>query len=220
MKKSKLFWGIVFISIAVLLILNIFGVTFWLPETIPAWKILLGLLFLGISIDSMICRRIYLIFFPLSFILILFEKELAKLFHFKTGNIATTWTFLTIAGLLTLGFLLVLPKKMKINPSGMGSSIRYIDCSVHFNETIENNLSSCELFFTNTDRYTGNGSITIDNNMGAVILNIPNDWYVISTVENNMGTVNMPKRNEISGIKRLEIKGTNNMGAVNIKYAR
>ena len=79
MKKSKIFWGSMFITIGVLLILNIFGVTFGLPESIPVWRILLGLIFLGITVDSIINRRIYLIFFPLAFTAALFEKELAWL---------------------------------------------------------------------------------------------------------------------------------------------
>lgn len=220
MKKAKLFWGIMFISIAVLLILNIFGVTFWLPETIPAWKLFVGLLLLGVSVDSVFRRRIYLIFFPLAFILIIFEKELAELMGFGSGNIASIWTFLTIAGLLTIGFLLILPKKMKIRPSEMGTSIRYIDASVPFNERITNNLSSCEVYFTNTDRYLNNGTVTIDNNMSSLVINIPRDWYVVPTVENTMGSVNIPKRNDSEGAKRLDIRGTNNMGAVTVKYVK
>lgn len=220
MKRSKLFWGIMFISIGVLLILNLFGITFGLPESIPAWKILIGLMLLATSIDSLINRRIYLVFFPLAFLGILFQKELRMIFSIKSGNFATALTLITISALFTVGFLLVVPKKMKLKPSKMGSHAHYVDCSVVFNETIENNLGACEVFFTNTDHYNGNGTITIDNNMGAIALNVPKDWYVVSAVQNNMGSVNMPRRNETSGFKRLDIKGENNMGAVNIRLVK
>ena len=123
MKKTRIFWGISLLLVAALLILDVLGVSLGLPENLPVWRIILAAIFFCAAIDEVIKGRIHGIFFPLTFIVILFEKELAALMGIESSDIASFWVFMLIALLLTIGFSLVCPNfhrknKSKINNSG------------------------------------------------------------------------------------------------------
>ena len=218
MKKERFFWGIILLAVALLLILNSLGVTLGLPESIPIWRIILGTLFLSFAIHSIAKRRIFPTVFAFTFTVMLFETEIAMLCGRDSGDLASFWVFILIALLLSIGLKLLLPGKRHIKPLA-GAQTRYIDCNTQINESINNQMSSCEVFFTNTEGYNGNGHINIDNNMGSLVIHAPNDWYVISDMENHMGSINIPNNN-VDSCKRLDLHGKNNMGAVAIKYVK
>ncbi|MBE6574502.1 MAG: hypothetical protein E7652_08965 [Ruminococcaceae bacterium] len=218
MKKGRIFWGVVLVVIALLLILNAFEVTLGIPEDIPVWRITAGILLVALAVHSAIKRRIFPTVFPLMFTVMLFEKEIALLCNIESGNIASFWTFLLIAFLLSLGLTLLIPKKIKLK-APMGKQTRYIDCHGTINEMISNNMSACEVFFSNTESYNGNGHIFIDNNMGSLILNVPKDWYVTNDITNAMGSIKIPE-NDTGSFKRLDLSGENNMGSIIIKYVK
>ncbi|MBQ9783216.1 MAG: hypothetical protein IJW44_01710 [Clostridia bacterium] len=226
MKRTRILWGVALLAAAILLLLNAFGVTLGLPTDIPLWRILLALLCATWLVNELLHLRIPGIFFPLIFIIMLFEKEIAHGLGIADGDLASAWVFLLIALLLTVGSAILLPKRLwvrlftkKHKKNHIGhNQIRYVDCTEPFSERIENNMGSCEVYFSNADQYGGNGSLRVENNMGQVVLHVPKGWCVISSIENNMGSVQIPHGRD-SGMP-LTVTGENNMGCVRVVYEK
>lgn len=226
MKRTRILWGLGFIAVSILLILNAVGVTLELPENFPIWKIVLAAIFTLWALSSLIKLKIPSIFFPLTFVVMLFENEIAELLGIEDGNIASVWGFLLIALLLTIGSALLIPKRLiKKKFSGhhcklsKGNNIYYIDCSRPVDESIENNLGACDIFFANPELYDGNGVLRIENNLGSTTIHVPSDWNVISKMENNLGSVEIPRKENELCTKGIVLAGENNLGKINVVFS-
>ena len=228
-------WGILFILSAIILALNALGVNFGLPESISVWKIILAIALIIFIIDQIVRKNFTVLFFPLIFIIMIFEKEIAiYLLNKPNGEIASTWTFLLIAILLTAGFSLVFSKfsftykkggkeyvftgkeaKKKFKEVTQENSVYYIDCSTRVDKDIEVNMGKAEIYFTNTKLYDGQGVINLDNNLGKVIFYIPENWAVDCEIDNSLAHVKSFKPKEyVANQKHITIKGENNLGNV------
>lgn len=239
--KKRIFWGIIFIAFAVLLILDCFGLAFNIFDKIPLWKIFIGVVLLYWIVLQISKVNFYMVFFPIAFIVMIFEGEIATLLKIPSGDIAPWYIFLLIAFLLSVGFGFLFKKggvKVTINNNDSekgvnvdlnglnyttgkvgGKSTVYVDCSVRVNEKVENDLGHCDVFFTNIDSYDGNGKIEIENNLGHVEIHVPPEWVVSCKIDNNLGSVSAPKPRDKSGeeeLKTLYITGDNNLGSVEI----
>lgn len=228
MKRTRILWGIGLVAVALLLILNAVGVTLGLPADIPIWKIVLAVGFAVCVVNSIIRLKIPEIFIPLTFIAMLFEEEIAELFGVADGDIASVWEFLLVALLLTVGSALLLPKrlfrkkagvKVNVNHHHAGKNIYYIDCGNPVSEHIENNLGTCDVFFANPELYDGNGSVCIENNLGSVTVHVPVEWNVISKMENNLGSTEIPQSESLEGAKSIRLIGENNLGKISVVYS-
>ena len=227
--STNIFWGIIFIFSAILIILDALGTGLGFLDGIPVIKIIIGVLLFSWVITNLIKLKIADIFFPLAFIFMLFESNIAKYMQLENENIISNWLLLLSALLLTIGVSAIFPSRsgfrVTVNNSGvsskkkvMGSYTRYIDCTNFVRDEIEVNMSSCEVFFENTENYTDGGVIEVDNNMGSLVLHIPADWHIICDIDNHLGAVQMPSSGNTSG-KKLYIRGDNNMGRVRIVFA-
>ena len=239
----KLFWGLGFILLAVILVLDALGV--FAPflsifGEISIWAIMGGLLLLCFAISQLVSGNIGNFFVPLALIFMIFEKNVAHLLNVgdENGNIINNWLLLLVAGLLGIGFSILLSgvKRRKryekcgqewhISKDGdgikiksnIGSSVKYIDCDGFKYEEVENNLGSCTVFFENEDKYEGGGVLSIDNNLGSVVITAPEGWNVISKIDNNLGSLTIPKPNTNGPV--LTVMGDNNLGSVVIKTAK
>lgn len=206
-----------------MLLLNIFGI--YTGSFLPLWRILLGILCVAWIINELFHLRISGIFLPLMFLILLFEEKIAQYLGIPGGDLAPLWVFLVAAFLLTVGTSFLLPssfkhrfRKKKNAKKPIGSkNFYYMDCEESWEEPIENNMGSCEVFFTNTEAYNGNGILRIENNMGQMILHVPQDWHLVSTVKNNLGSLQIPQTNHV-GTLQLTITGENNMGHVRVEF--
>lgn len=223
MKKTRILWGIILLLVASLLILDAVGVSFGLPEDLPVWRIILSFFLLYFTVRQLIKGRIFTIFFPLTFIVMLFEKEIALAIGIKSGNLASFWVFLLIAFLLTISSLLLFPNFRKRRGGILSVNSNrtvYLDCNKKVKRKIENNMGSYEVFFSNSNFYDGTGYIHIENNMGRIVIHIPSDWQVISRIENNMGYISVPPSGNYENGKRLELTGQTNMGSIEVEYVQ
>ena len=90
MKAKKLFWGLGFLLAAALIILDAVGI---IPSLLSAvgkvsiFSLILGLLLLSIAIERLCKGKVADIFFPLAFIFMLFEKNIAVLCGLEDENI-------------------------------------------------------------------------------------------------------------------------------------
>ena len=239
----KLFWGLGFILVAVVLVIDALGI--FAPFVgvfgeISIWAIMGGLLLLCFAISQLVSGNIGNFFVPLALIFMIFEKNVAHLLNVgdENGNIINNWLLLLVAVLLGIGFSILLSgvKRRKryekfghewhfnydrdsIRSRGnIGSTVKYIDCDGFKYEEVENNLGSCTVFFENEDKYEGGGVLSIDNNLGSIVVTVPESWNVISKIDNNLGSLTIPKPNTNGPV--LTVMGDNNLGSVVIKTAK
>lgn len=227
--KSRIFWGVTMIVLAVALILGVAGFNFWLPEGIATWQLILAALCLLWLVHACVYKHFSQIFFPLAFIALLFESEIAVAVGVESGDLAPTWLFVVIAALLTVGTQLLFSRGVivlhdadgastRVNKGRVtGSSVLYIDCGEQFNERIENNLGSCSVYFSNKEQFVSGSILAVENNLGSLVLHVPDEWVVTTTIENNLGSIKADGDAERTGEKVLRITGENNLGSIVIK---
>ena len=224
MKRTRILWGLGLVAIAVLIILDIFGVTMGLPASLPLWKLTLGILLVMWIIHILINFYLRCIFIPLTLGVILFEREIALAIGKPDGTLAPLWVFLLIGALLTVGAVLLIPKRSRLRSRRCaerncvrekGRRTCYIDCSTPIAETVENHLGLCEIFFSNTEQYDGTGTLTVENHLGRMVIYLPRDWQIVdSDLKNYMGSVDIPAQG--SG-KCLRLQGEVHLGSLEVQ---
>ncbi|MBR0232310.1 MAG: hypothetical protein IJQ53_08810 [Clostridia bacterium] len=186
-----IFWGVVFICAAALIILDAVGVN--LGEGITPWRIILGVLLLGWIVYEIVQLKFASIFFPLAFLFLVFEAPLG-IWLGKGEDLISTWLVLLVALLLTLGVGMLLPNRTVLNSTKrMGRTGVYLDAGKDLaSALIHDNLGNVQVYITNRDAYPGNGVITVSDNLGTVTLRIPGTWMVATQISNNVGKVDVP----------------------------
>lgn len=229
MLKSRIFWGVAMILLAVALILSALGFNFWLPDGIATWQLILSALCLLWIIHSLVYKHFTQLFFPAIFIVMIFESEIATALNIASGDLAPTWLFILIAVLLTVGSQLLFSHGVTVTHDAdgastrvnkgrvTGSSVLYIDCGEQFNERIENNLGACSVYFSNKEQFVSGSILAVENNLGSLVLHVPDEWVVTTTIENNLGSIKADGDAERTGEKVLRITGENNIGSIVIK---
>ena len=219
MKKKSYFWGIAFIAAAVLIIVGALSETFGWFE-LPVMKIAVGAFLVCILINELIKGKISRIFFPLAFIFMLFESEIAGLCNISETDFVSNWTVLLSALLLTIGTA-ILTKKFAVSVTSLkktggknsfGHIEKYIDCGEFSYEAVENNFGRCDIFFENTDMFCSGAELRIENNFGYMEINVPSSWTVRSEIVHAFA-VSSVNRSADSGLV-LKITGENNFGNV------
>lgn len=223
------FWGIILILSAVLIILDALGTGLGFLTGVPAIRIVLGVICAAWAVSELIKLKISHIFFPLSFVFMLFESKIAELIGAKNPDLISNWLLLLCALLLTIGTSIIFKRKPKYEFSAnaefssprksgfLGNNTRYFDAGDFVKAYVDNNMGKTEVVFSNIENYLGNATLTVENNMGKIVVNVPSEWNVYCNIENNMGAVRMPDVVNTDG-KVLNIDGENNMGDVEIRY--
>jgi len=226
--SKKIFWGVVFIAAAVLIVLDALAVV---PD-LPFVKIALGILCLSWAVKEAVAIRIYGIVFPAAFLFMIFEPEIALLLDVKP-NIISNWIVLLVAVLLAIGLKLIFggfkrrPKVVydenyvnprwhaKVKKNSFSGKAFYIDCADFTYEIMKNAFGASEIYFQNSELYDGGGVLEINNNFGAIEVYVPSDWNVVCDVNSVFGAV---EQNGVSasGGKTLTVKGQNHFGAIEI----
>lgn len=232
MKKGLIWWGVALIAVAVLLILNTVFTFMGMFDSFPVVSIILGAACLGWIVAAIARGPVAFIYYPIAFIFMLFEKNIAQLCNITDGtgaimeNFVSNWLVFLCATLLCIGtgFLTRSCKHRKfkknikhgerVQSSKFSSSTKYIDCTTFSSETIEVNMGACEVYFENADSYAGGGNLNIDVNMGSLRIHIPAGWHITAIIENNFGNVRIPV-GAVDG-KEININGDCNMGNIEV----
>lgn len=227
----KIFWGLGFVLIAVVLILDALGVLAGIISPLGEVSIIAligGLLLLACVLERIIKGKICEIFIPLSLIFMIFEKNIAHVLGFESNDIINNWLLFGCVCLMQLGFSILFSgirrgkrrnrgDRVFESSGSLGSSVKYINCDGFKYEEIENDLGSYTVYFDNVDKYEGGGVLEIDNNLGSMTINVPSGWHIKMDVENSLGGTSIPSENNYDG-PILTIKGDNNLGSVSVKY--
>lgn len=237
-KINRLALGFLLVIAAVLITLDALKIKIVFFSGVSAIAIICGALLTAWAIAELVKLNIPNIVFPLAFLFMIFEKQIASLMGHNTKNLINNGLVFLIAILLHFGLKLIIPRRKRkkrinfgngftyeydsnnsgldsSNSNNLGSKIVYIDCESFKKETIENNLGASQVYFSNTDQYEGNGILHIENNLGSVKVNVPSEWKIVTDVDNNLGSVSEPT-DKSSGDKKLMIVVENQLGAVQI----
>lgn len=231
MKTGKIFWGVGFILLAVIFILDALGVMTPLASTIgdiSLLSVLIALFLLSYTVVRLTKGKIAEIFVPLAFIFMLFEKNVATICGLEDSNIINNWLLFGCGILLWIGFTILFSgaKKRSIeikthggnkSSSNISSSVKYIDASSFKEEWVENNLGGLSVYFENADKYEGGATLYVENSLGATVINVPSGWRYDETIENSLGCINFTNGKGGPNGPLLIIKGENNLGSISIK---
>lgn len=230
MKKrviGKLFWGIILILAAVLLVLDSVGTEMGFLSGLPIFRTIAVILLLAGAFEELSKRDFGGFFFSVAIAFMIYEKQIAVWLSLEDTNIISNWTVLLVALLLTVGFSLLFGKRTftftynggKEKHKVAGSYVTNIDCSAFDQMNVNNELGSCEVHFSNVESYTGNGVLTVNNELGSMKIYVPAEWTVTNRITNELGSVQI-KGESISGGKSLIINGTNELGSLQIIYVQ
>lgn len=233
MKKSgwKIFWGVAFILAAVFLVLDALGITLpfaWVLGRVSLFTLIVGLILVAFIVSRVMRGKFVSVIFPLAFLFMLFEENIAQALGLAHSNIINNWLLLLVALLLTIGLSILLPKRHKYEihlgnssknsktDGSFGASTIYIDAEGFEQRVIECDFGSRTVYFTNPEAYRGGGTLIIDNSFGAMVIHVPVAWRADVDIDNSFGSVTSPSVGPGGPI--LYIKGDNSFGAVTVKY--
>jgi predicted membrane protein len=224
-RTNKLFWGIILILAAVLLVLDSVGAELGFLKGLLVFRTIAVILLLAGAFEELHKREFGGFFFSLAIAFFIYEEQIARWLSLEDENIISNWTVILVAVLLSIGFSLLFGKRtFTFTYNGRdakhkvaGSYVTNIDCSAFDYMHINNELGSCEVHFSNVESYTGNGVLTVNNELGSVKIYVPSEWAVTNRIENELGSVQI-KGETLNGGKTLIIDGTNELGSVQIIY--
>ena len=222
---NRIFWAIILLLSAALIILDAVGTGLGFLDGIPVIKIILGVLLLAMAVREGICLDYAGVIFSLTFLFLLFERNIARWCGIESGELINNWLALLAAllvvialKLLTGGFRITAcgGKEDDVDKKSFGHYVKYIDCTSFTREEVESNMGYCEIIFQNVDNYLSGGTLVVENNLGAMEIRVPASWHVDASIENSLGSVVLPREDTPDG-KVLHIVGENNLGSLSVK---
>lgn len=236
MRRRKIFWGIFFIVMAMVVVVSKLGI---LPD-IGVFSLLATAFLVWMAVDGARHRNFYEIMFAAAFLCIIYDKPLGI-------EALTPWTVLAAALLLSIGLSLLFGGKAKRKRSiefewdsdgsrGIGSSseqcsnakvrcennfgsvIRYINSDNFCKASLENNFGSMILYFDNAMIQEDMATVKVENNFGETVLYIPKEWKVQNELEHCFGSINEHGKNMGTSSAELLLKGETNFGNIEIYY--
>lgn len=230
MRKRNVFWGLLLILTAILIIMNQFG----LFLGIGVFDIVLTVVMVGIIILSIRRINFWGILFPLAIIGIIFDQEL---------NITefTPWPILVTAFLISLGLTLIFNRwtpfyfntfskndfeRTVVNEQDsnvincstrFGECIKYVNADNFEKAYINCSFGDVRVYFDNAKIPSGKADIYLNVSFGDAVLYIPSTWKVTSKAHVFFGDLNI-RNNSLVDTPVVTIHGNVNFGEAQIIY--
>ena len=222
MKATNIFWGILAILVAILLILNETGVISPLISAVgevSVFAIILGIALLSYAISRLVKGKISEIFLPLAFIFMLFEKNLSVIIGKNGEDIISNWLVILIALLLHIGFSILFKKEgiIHVSYTTKHDNDDDDDDDDDDNDDVKHVHAGGSLSSSNV--YIDCSTMTpnhIENNLGACNVYFENseryNGGATIYVENNLGAMNI----NVPAAWKINASIENNLGSINI----
>lgn len=228
-KKSharSLFWGIVLIAAAILLLLD--GLHIFTFDTLglTPFRLFLVVLCAGWLIWELVRLKLSIIFLPMGLLFLLLEAPIAYSLGYENGDIINNWIVILVVLLLTVGLHCVLPKrvggKKKLSMMGdfnkCGSSDLYFDSADLSDARISDIVGNVNVFFSNQENYPGDQTVYISDIAGRVKIHLPQTWLVITHVSDCVGCAKVPPQAEGTYEKSITLEITDIVGRVEVVF--
>ncbi len=221
---TTIYWGIVLIALAALLLLKASGLALGLIGSLPLIDLLLGAVILSFVIYS--CFKLHLAALPfeLALLFMLFENELAAALEREETNIISNWLLLGCALLCSIGIELIqdgfrsakFRTSMGNNETAFASDTRYFDCREHSQFFYRTKMGDGNIYFNNPEEFKG-GTLALDCKMGNISVHIPSSWRIENRIQNKMGNVDCRGKGSTDG-PLLTLTGVCAMGNISIRF--
>jgi len=236
MKLHKIFWGILLLAGAVLLLLDSADILNF--NGLTPLNIIFGAILLGCFIQSALSISYPGMLFSLAFLCILFSKPFGL-------QAITPWPVLIAATLGSVGLSLLFPKKHKwekqygkYNSSVASKSTvkseangEYINFATSFGATVKyitsDNLkevnASCkfgamEIYFDNAIIQDESATLNLYSEFSGVEIYVPKEWDVENNVQATLGGMDCDRSAGMTGAKKLIINGEVKFGGVDVTF--
>ncbi len=236
MKNSNIFWGIVLIAGAILMLLNSFGIYLGFG----GFRLWFGVIMAAVLVNSIISLRLEGICFSVAFLIINFAKEL--------GVAPANWLqILLVALFMSVGLNLIFGDKIRkirrekqkayggtdgygqvINDKDYdhvevgvrcGSVVKYVDCDNFVSGDLSVSFGELVVYFDNALIQNASAVIQAEVSFGAMKLYIPKEWKVENNITNSFAGVDERGKSQwTEGGKILYLKGNVSFGAIEIYY--
>lgn len=235
MKKDGIFWGVVFVSLAALLIVSELG----LIKGVGFWAIVFSVFFGAMLIKGIFKFDMTKILFSIAFLCIVWDKQLGI-------EEITPWPVLFAALLGSIGFSLIFGKSKKKYYENKFSNVHAggterntvehdygdeVNCQVKFGSTVkyvnsENlqkvnvsvSFGSAAIYLDNAKVTGGEVLVNLDVSFGGVEIYVPRDWCVTNNMQTGFSGVDENGRNTGANLVNVVLIGTANFAGVEIKY--
>lgn len=242
--KKNYFWGVFLILAGAYLVVSQMG---YMPKVGP-FTLVFTIVCLAVLVSSVLHLSFGGILFPLSFIGIMYNKQLGI-------TAITPWTILLAALLGTIGLNLLFGRFKKkhwhrhhkhhkgywnvengrdwesegVNVenldgesvyirSSFGSVIRYVTSDNLKMADIEASFGAVEIYFDSAQIPLGQATVNIHSKFAGVELYVPHNWQVINHIVSNFGAVDEDNRRKGEVIATLTLEGSNSFGGITITY--
>jgi predicted membrane protein len=232
MKKREVFWGLLFIFAAVLIILNQMG---YFTAGVSYLDIVATVVLVGIMITSLLHINFWGILFPLAGLCIIYAEE----WHITEF---TPWPALLTAFLCSIGLSMIFHRPQGWHyhtccDSSFGSNVvnvkddNVINCSTSFGECIKYvnsdnfekanikcSFGDVKVYFDNAQIPSGKADIYLDVSFGDAELFIPKTWKVVNDLHVFLGDAGEKNRNLDATSPVVTIHGNVSFGDAEIFY--
>lgn len=231
MKKKEVFWGLLFIVAALLIIINQFGFF----EELSMFDVVATVILGGIIIKSVMKINFWGILFPLAFLCIIYA-DIWNITNF------TPWPALLTAFLCSLGLSLIFRRPMlwvyhMNHHSNFGSNMVHddsnnvVNCETSFGEcmkyvssenferaNIKCSFGEMKVYFDNAKIPSGKADIYLDVSFGDAQLFFPKTWKVVNDVHVFLGDMGERNRDHNADSPVVTIHGNVSFGDAKIYY--
>lgn len=224
MKKSRFFWGVLFIALAVLLVTSQLGI---LKIHISIWTLILTVFFGVSAFWSLFHKEIPGFLFALAFLVIIYDEPLGL-------QAITPWTILLAALFASIGWRILFPSSKKKAytyqdkksvrdtdvhiEENFGSCIRYIDSQDIENVLIINRAGMVKVYFQQASMKKINVDFYLNVFCGMLEIYVPRTWKVIDQTDNLLSHVSIEEENGDLIEYHIILKGKVNLSEVKIFY--
>lgn len=234
---NKLFWGLLFIAGAALLLADRLG--YWSSvQSFTAIGIFITIFFIWMILQGIYQKNFFLILFGLSLIAIQYDRPLGI-------TSITPWTLLAAALLASIGLTILFPKKKFSEnanfknyefadkgekvfeeqdgeiihfKSSFGECVKYINTDALVNVQLDNNFGAMKIYFDNAVIKNGVADVNISNSFGETILYIPKTWNVENHIKHSFASVKFEGIQTTQGCPTLRLYGSVSFGDVTVIF--
>ena len=239
MKKRDIFWGVLLILAAVMIIVNKLGFF----TQISIFEIVATIILIGIMVKSLV---------EVSFPGILFPAALLCIIYAEPLNITqlTPWPVLMTALLGSIGLSMIFKRHKYWNHKwsngqyvhggtdnscysnvvnqqdgnvvncgvSFASSMKYINATNFERANIKCNLGEIKVYFDNAIITSDHADIYVDVSLGSAQLYVPRTWKIVSEVNTSLGVMDVKNRGQDVSSPVVTIRGNVSLGEVVLFY--
>ncbi len=229
MKKDNIFWGLLFILAAVLIIINAMGIGI----DLNIWNIIFTVVLIACLVRSIVARSISGVIFAVAFLLIIYDDVLGI-------ERLTPWPVLGAAVLASIGCSMIFGNghahqhfsQEPYDTAAENISQSDMDFNTSFTSTVKNvnsddfkylkagcTFGAMKIYFQNAMIQGESAQLNLHVSFAGAELYIPKEWTVVNQVDASFGGIDEKNPHLCpTGGKKLIMTGNVSFGGVEIYY--